>query len=246
MKNTILSIFALITGVLSAQDFIVTNGDNGVITEGEVLSFNTLGQDAYIHILIHNQSEENLYFKLKAESRQNTTGTDVNFCFGEVCLFSFNPGQYVPPTIYDAYLVSPGGTNHPQDKFFNMNEGDGENYPMIFEFGLYQYETPDQDQTTGIKVLSFSYQYSPSASTPSMTLQKLGVNVGNTVVNDSFTFALDNQMKLEVFDITGKSITGQSFGEGQNAFSTSNLSSGVYIAKFTDKQGRSASVKILK
>lgn len=246
MKKLISTLFVLIAGFTFAQDFTVTNGDNGVITDGEVLSFNTLGEDAYIHILVQNTSSEDLYFKLKAESRENTDGTNVNFCFGDQCLFSFNPGVYVPTTIYDALTIVPGGTNDISNKFFNMNPGDGENYPMIFEFGLYQYETPDQDQTTGTKVLGFSYQYSPNASTPNMTLQKLGVQVNNTLVNNEFTFTTTSVMTMDLFDINGRNIASKNVNEGTNLYNVAGLNAGVYIAKFTDKQGQTASVKIVK
>lgn len=246
MKKIFSTIFVLMAGFASAQDFIVTNGENGEITEGEVFAFTTLGSDANIHIQIHNQSDQNLYFKLKAESRENTDGTNVNFCFGEVCLYSFNPGVYVPPTVYDALTIAPGAVNDINDKFFNMNPGDGENYPMTFEFGLYQYNTPDQDQTTGTKVLSFSYQYSATASTPNMTLQKLGVQVNNTLVSNEFSFTTNSTMSMELFDINGRNVASQNFSEGTNIYNVSGLNAGVYIARFTDKNNSSASIKIVK
>ena len=92
MKKIFSTIFVLVAGLVSAQDFIVTNGENGEITNEEVFAFTTLGSEANIHIQIHNLSDQDLYFKLKAESRENTDGSNVNFCFGEVCLYAFNPG----------------------------------------------------------------------------------------------------------------------------------------------------------
>lgn len=246
MKKLISTLFVLMAGFTFAQDFVVTNGDNGEITDGEVFAFNSLGSEANIHIQVHNNSEQDLYFKLKAESRENTDGTNVNFCFGEVCLYAFNPGQYVPPTIYNNITISPGGTNDVNDKFFNLNSGDGENYPMIFEFGLYQYNTTDQDQTTGTKVLGFSYQYSPNASTPNMTLQRLGVQVNNTLINNEFSFTTTSAMAMNLFDINGRNVASQNVNEGTNLYNVSGLNAGIYIAKFTDKQGQTASVKIVK
>lgn len=246
MRKIFSTILVLIAGCVTAQDFIVTNGENGEITDGEVFAFTTLGSEANIHIQIHNLSDQNLYFKLKAESRENTDGTSVNFCFGEVCLYAFNPGAYVPPTIYEAATIVPGGTNDINDKFFNMNPGDGENYPMIFEFGLYQYDTPDQDQTTGTKVLSFSYQYSATASTPNMTLQKLGVQVNTTLVSNEFSFKNTSDITMELFDINGRKVLTESFAEGTNVYDISDLNAGVYIARFTDKNNSSASIKIVK
>ena len=246
MKKIFSVIFVLTAGLISAQDFIVTNGDNGTITDGEVLNFTTLGEEASVYIQVHNNSEQDLYFKLKAESRENTDGTNVNFCFGEQCLFAFNPGVYVPTTIFDAITIIPGGTNDVSNKFFNMNPGDGENYPMIFEFGLYQYDSADQDQTTGIKVLGFSYQYSPTASTPNITLQKLGVQVSNTLVNNEFLFTTTSVMNMELFDINGRNVASKNVSEGANIYSVAGLNAGIYIAKFTDKQGQTASIKIVK
>lgn len=143
------------------KDFKVTNGDGEEITEGKVFTFSELGASANIHIQIKNLSGQDLYFKLKAESGENTSGVPVNFCFGEVCLFSFNPGVYVPPTIYDNVMIAPGETNDVNDKFFITEEA-SISAPVMFNFGLYQYDEIDQDQTTGTKVLSFSYKYVPN------------------------------------------------------------------------------------
>src|SRR5690554_118910 len=246
MKKLISTLFVLITGFVFAQDFTVTNGNNGTITDGEVFNFTTLGEDANVFIQVHNNSSEDLYFKLKAESGENTGGVQVNFCFGQVCLPGFSPGQYVPPTVYDNVTVSPGGTNGIDNKFFITTDAIIENTPVIFEFGLYQYDSPDQDQTTGTKVLGFSYQYTSTASTPNMTLQKLGVQVNNTLVNNEFSFTTTSDMAMDLFDINGRNVASESFNEGTNLYNASELNAGIYIAKFTDKQGQTASVKIVK
>ncbi len=246
MKKLLTTIVVLIAGFMSAQDFIVTNGGNGEITDGEVFTFNTLGAESNIHIQIHNQSTENLYFKLRGTSKENTTNANVNFCFGEICMNTFNVGQYVPPTAYENVIIAPGTTNPDADKFFNLDAGDGENYPMIYEFTLYQYASAEQDQTTGTPVLTFSYQYSPTASTPNMTLQKLGVEVQNTVVKNDFSFNATTDLTVELFDLNGRSVSTEKFNQGSNTYNATELSSGVYIARFTDKEGKSAAVKIVK
>lgn len=246
MKKLLTTIVVLIAGFMSAQDFIVTNGENGAITDGEVFNFNTTGPDSYIHIQIHNQSTEDLFFKLRGISAQNTTSANVNFCFGGICMNTFNSGQYVPPTIYDNWLIAPGETNDANDKFFNLDTGDGDNYPIIYTFTLYQYTSAEQDQTTGTPVLSFSYQYSPSASTPNMTLQKLGVEVQNTIVFNDFSFNATTAMTVELFNLNGRSVSTEKFNQGSNTYNATELSSGVYIARFTDKEGKSAAVKIVK
>lgn len=246
MKKLISTLFVLITSFAFAQDFTVTNGDNGEITDGEVFTFTSLGAEANIHIQINNNSEQNLYFKVRAESGENTSGVAVNFCFGQVCLPLFNLGQYVPPTIQDNVTIIPGGTNDINDKFFITTDAVIENTPVIFEFGLYQYDSADQDQTTGTKVLGFSYQYSPNASTPNMTLQKLGVQVNNTLVNNEFSFTTTSEMAMELFDINGRNVASQNVNEGTNLYNASGLNAGIYIAKFIDKQGQTASVKIVK
>lgn len=246
MKKLISTLFVLMASFVFAQDFTVTNGDNGEITNGEVFTFTTLGEDTSVQILIHNNADENLYFKLRAESGENTSGVTVNFCFGEVCLYSFNPGQYVPPTIYENVTISPGGINDIDDKFFITTDAVIENTPVLFEFGLYQYDSAEQDQTTGTKVLAFSYQYAPTSSTPNMTLQKLGVQVNNTLVNNEFSFTTTSDMTMELFDLNGRSVASRSFNEGANFYNTSGLNAGIYIAKFSNKEGQTASVKIVK
>jgi hypothetical protein len=246
MKKIVLTLSLLVGSLISAQDFTVTNGDNGVITDGEVFTFTSLGADSNIHIQINNNSDQDLYFKLKAESGENTNGVLVNFCFGQVCLPQFNPGQYVPPAAYENIMISPGGTNDINDKFFITTDATIENTPVVFDFGLYQYDSADQDQTTGTKVLSFSYQYAPTASTPSITLQKLGVQVDNTLVKDVFSFTAENALNVELFDLNGKVLAQYQTEAGQQTLDLSSLQNAVYIVKFASKEGKVAYSKIVK
>ncbi|HUH50932.1 MAG TPA: T9SS type A sorting domain-containing protein [Flavobacterium sp.] len=246
MKKLLTTVVVLMAGLMSAQDFTVTNGENGAITQGEVFSFNTTGPNANIHIQINNQSSGDLFFKLKGISVQNATTAQVNFCFGEICMNTFNPGQYVPPTAYPNITIAPGTANSVDDKFFNKDAGDGETYPIIYEITLYQYASAEQDQTTGTPVLTFFYEYTPSASTPNMTLQKLGVAVQNTVVYNDFSFNATTDLSVELFDLNGRSVSSENFRQGSNVYNANGLTTGVYIARFTDKEGKSAAVKIVK
>lgn len=248
MKKLISTLFVLMTGISFAQDFIVTKGNGDPISNGEVLSFNTTEESiAALYFLVHNQSEQDLYFRAKGGEIINAPGNQVEFCFGELCLFSIVTGGYVPPisVVYpEAITIAPGETNSTYDKFWNKNTGNGENYPMSYEVILVQFDAPED--TTGTEVFSFIYQYSPTASTPNMTLQKLGVQVNNTLVNNEFSFTVTSAMDMELFDINGRNVASKNVSEGTSLYNASELNAGIYIAKFTDKQGQTASVKIVK
>lgn len=248
MKKVIL-ILGLFASIFTfAQDFVVTTGDGDPISNGEVFQFSTIEEsDAALYFLIHNQSDQNLYFRAKGGELVNVPGNQVEFCFGELCLFNIVTGNYVPPmsgAYPNAITIAPGGTNSTFDKFWNKNTGDGENYPMIYEVILVQFDAPED--TEGAEVFSFVYEYSPTASTPDMTLQKLGVQLNNTLVDNELLFTTTSTMSMQIVDINGRSVATQSFEEGNNMYNASGLNAGIYIVKFTDQEGKNASIKIVK
>lgn len=248
MKKVFLTLGLFASIFTFAQDFVVTTGGGDPISNGEVFQFSTTEEsEAALYFLIHNQSDQDLYFRAKGGEITNAPGNQVEFCFGELCLYSIVTGGLVPPIspVYpNAITIAPGGTNSTFDKFWNKNTGNGENYPMSYEVILVQFEAPED--TEGTEVFSFVYEYSPTASTPDMTLQKLGVQINNTLVDNELLFASTSTMSMQVVDLNGRSITTQGFEEGNNVYDASGLTSGIYMVKFTNNQGQTAAIKIVK
>jgi len=53
-------------------------------------------------------------------------------------------------------------------------------------------------------------------------------------------------MAMDLFDINGRNVASKNVNEGTNLYNVTGLNAGIYIAKFTDKQGQTASIKIVK
>jgi hypothetical protein len=248
MKKIVLTLSLLISSLISAQDFTVTDGDGNPISNGEIFTFSSTEEsEAAFYFLVHNESTEDLYFKVKGGEMINGSGSQVQFCFGELCLFNFVPGNYIPPGPNNqAVTIAPGQTNSVQDKLWNQYPGDGENYPVSYEVILVQYDTPDQDQSTGTDVFSFVYRYDPNLSVSNHTLQQMGVAVNNTLVKNAFSFSSENNLTVEVFDLNGKVLAQYQTEAGQQTLDLSSLQNAVYIVKFASKEGKTAYSKIVK
>ncbi|MFA7444748.1 MAG: T9SS type A sorting domain-containing protein [Flavobacteriaceae bacterium] len=248
MKKIVFTLSLLISSFVSAQDFTVTDGDGNPISDGEIFTFSSTEEsEAAFYFLVHNESSEDLYFKVKGGEMINGSGSQVQFCFGELCLFNFVTGNYVPPAPnYDAVTIVPGGTNSTFDKLWNLYPGDGENYPVSYEVILVQYDSATQDQETGTDVFSFIYRYDPNLSVSNHTLQQMGVLVNNTLVKDAFSFTAENSLSIEVIDLNGKRIADYQTEAGEQTLDLSSLQNAVYIVKFTSKEGKTAYSKIVK
>src|SRR5690554_6157771 len=98
MKKLISTLLVLIASFTFAQDFVVTTGNGDPISNGEIFNFSTTEESvAALYFLVHNQSDQNLYFRAKGGEITNAPGNQVEFCFGELCLYSIVTGGLVPP-----------------------------------------------------------------------------------------------------------------------------------------------------
>src|SRR5690554_1829608 len=211
------------------------------MTNGEVWTTNTVeGQGATLYFYINNSYDYDIYIKARVVSIINDDGSNFQFCFGQNCVFSITEG-----TVYTGYedkvTIPGGGTNTMCDKIQNEN-ADGTN-PKEFVFEFFRVDENGDEIDESITV---TYKYDSTASTPNMTLQKLGVQVNNILVNNEFTFTTTSAMTMDLFDINGRNVASKNVNEGTNLYNASGINAGIYIAKFTDKQSQTASVKIVK
>ncbi|NDI97951.1 T9SS type A sorting domain-containing protein [Flavobacterium sp. LaA7.5] len=249
MKNFIIAAITLFAITSQAQDITVTGKDGIVITDGYTYSTNSLdtesGEGGYMPIQVTNNTAEDIYVKLKMDSFENASGNEnfIFFCFGEQCYFSVSEGSTVPEDI-NAAKISAGSHNPNADHFANAYAGDVAEQDVIYNMSLVQY---NPDGTEGDVIMSFSFRYTTAAGIEDVTgLNNIGITLNSTVVTDNLDIDAKNDAKLEVYDLNGKLVKNTIIKSGTQSIDFSNLSSSIYIARFTNSENKVSQVKLVK
>ncbi len=246
MKKVYLTgLFLIFINLINAQ-ITILDGNGNVIEDESVFEFNSVDPNgmvenpvAKLSYYIQNNTSSQIEVKAAIVEIIGSDGSNVQFCM-EVCLFDITETSVVPSSSGSGFFIAAGATTGPGIYFWNFNDS---NDYISYKFKVFQVDSSGNETGTPIHI---NYVYNATASTPNMTLQKLGVQVNNTLVNNEFTFTTTSAMAMDLFDINGRNVASKSFNEGTNLYNASELNAGIYIAKFTDKQGQTASVKIVK
>jgi hypothetical protein len=92
-----------------------------------------------------------------------------------------------------------------------------------------------------------TYRYDPSLSIDEINqLETSGVIVKSTLVDNEISLDVLKPSQMAIFDMTGKLVINTKLGYGIQTVDVSNLSSGVYVLKFTSVEGRVSNEKIIK
>ncbi len=245
MKKICLTVMLLAFVNLINAQITVLDGNGNVIEDESVFEFNTVDEGPWVEnpesklsFYIQNNTSSQIEVKGAMVEIIGATGFGVQFCMGD-CLNVVNENSVVPMG-NATFSVGPNQTTGPGIYFWNLNSSS--DYAS-YKFKVYQADTSGNEIGTPIHM---TYVYNANASVSDVNLQKLGVKVNNTLISNEFSFTTVSATTMELFDINGRNVVSQSFNEGTNLYNVSGLNAGIYIAKFTDKQGQTASIKIVK
>lgn len=244
MKKICLTVMLLAFVNLINAQITVLDGNGNVIEDGSVFEFNAIDPDAFgenpiakLSYYIQNNTSSEIEVKAAMVEIIGADGSNVQFCM-DICLNEVTENSVVPPNW--GFPIAAGATTGPGIYFWNFNDT---NDYISYKFKVYQIDSFGSEIGTPIHM---TYVYNANASVSDVNLQKLGVKVNNTLISNEFSFTTVSATTMELFDINGRNVVSQSFNEGTNLYNVSGLNAGIYIAKFTDKQGQTASVKIVK
>jgi len=252
MKKIILLAGLLITGFAQAQDLInVTTYGDAPIQEGQVFTYNILFSNANPHdgnlpIDVENISNETLNLKLRIDSMVNANGNEdyVSFCFHTSCYYSVTAGSIVPAA-GTGLVLAPGESSTTNNHFANSWAGDTPGQPVIYNISIVRVD--DNGTVIGDPLRSFTYKYAPTMGTSDFaSLQKLGINVNNTEVNNQMTVTASQKANVAVYSATGQLVKSIAINEGTQSIDLSGLSAAVYVAKFTTENNQTSSIRIVK
>jgi hypothetical protein len=251
MKKIILMGAVLFASYAQAQIIEVTGNDGEIITPGYEYVTNTLlaDQGADLPLHVKNLTNNDIYVKLRMDLVENAASMDfpstpgVQFCFGQLCYFEVQAEDIVPTDIANA-LIPANGQNEDGNHFLNNYPGDNTGLPVKYTMTLVQYDAANNFVAD---LLTFKYIYDTTANVTDFTsLQNIGINVKNTAVTNTLEMDATLAANLEVFDINGKLIKDIAISNGINTADLSSLNAGVYIARFTTEENKTAQIRIVK
>lgn len=201
-----------------------------------IIPFETTGTNAYLNFRVKNTSTTTLDIKIKCIGLVNATGSNFELCYGGSCFDSVALNGVYPDYVN---TLAPGQSNPSQgDHFVNFNPGTGGVMDFVFSVYALGFEA---------NAITFTYRYDPNLSVHALEgLSNLGISISNTVIADDFSFSATDKGNVSVFNLNGQLVKELNFSEGSQTVNLSNLNTSMYIARFTNAEGVSSNVKIIK
>lgn len=211
----------------SFAQFTFSYRNGAEIPSGSVVTFNTFNAlSARLDFHITNTSTVPLDIKIKLVSTVNVTGDNFQLCYGEFCFDNIVLGTAYPD--YE-FIIQPGQNNGNFDYFVNNNPGNGQ--PQEYVFEIYALDT--SGFPTG-DIKTFTYKFDQNLSSPTFeALSNAGIQIGSTILSDFFAVSVENTTSVELYNVNGQLIQRHSLNQGSHNIAVQNLSSGLYLAKFS-------------
>jgi hypothetical protein len=247
MKRIILAAALFISALTQAQ-VITATGNDETITEGKIFTFNTLDVDTAT-LVFHatNVSANTIDLRLKCEEITNSDGTDVQFCYGQSCyteISTTGASSIVPPNSQAAeFTLDPQESTSGVEHFWNANPGTDPTQPVLFKLSFVTMDHGTLDQT----LLTFYYKYDATAGVNDFTaLKNIGLAVTNTAVKNAMEVTASQNAKLNLYGVNGQLVKTAAITSGTQSVDLSGVATGVYIARFTTQDNRTAQIRIAK
>ena len=239
MKKFVYLVFIFAATALQAQ-ITVTKHDGTPITDNQVITVTSIFfNQAALEYYVHNNGATSTRVLIECTGMTNADGTGFELCFGNECLAAVAVGEIYPSA---PVTIPAGGSNGNFDHFYNSNPGNGQIMDFVFRF--YQVDLGGNEVGNSI---TFTYRYNPNLAVNSFTaLQAMGVQLQSTTITNALDLTITKTMQLELVDVNGKTLRNSTLTTGEQSIDVSQLSAGVYVAKFSTTDGASSSIKVLK
>lgn len=143
-----------------AKQLKITKLDGTEIKDGDVINVTSTGDDnALVAFYVKNTSSSDINVKAKLVSTLNADGTQMQFCFGQVCYSAVEVGAVYPLDSHE--LVTVPANDQIGGESFHFQNFATSSSPIEYVFEFYQFD--ENDAVVGNKV-RVTYRYTPSAS----------------------------------------------------------------------------------
>ena len=246
MKKIILAAALFVSAFAQAQ---ITVWDNDTqLEDGATYTYSTLGDAAKLHILVQNDTDATINVKLTMlDVQNNDEGVSNQFCYGGYC-FTDNAyvGMVAPPGPASSMTAIAAGSNSGTEHyFFNAYAGDNTAEPVTYEMAIVHVDAAGNP--TGEPIITFTYKYDGTASTTDFNaLAQMGIVVNNTIVNNTLDITANVNATMQIVNINGQIVKKTAITNASQSIDLSSAAAGVYFAKFTTAENKTAQIKIVK
>lgn len=242
MKKKLLFLSFMLTCFISFAQFeLRKTSTDELIADGSTISFNesgsSFGADYNWKFKVINTSATDIYMKIFVDNMTNTDGTNFQLCFANVCLNSISTGSGYPNT---AALITPGETNVAGNSLWNQHPT-GTLDAMSWTFRYQAFDAAGNEIGTPI---SMTYNYNINLSVEEANLTQ--VDIYPTNVKEELTITSNEVLNAEIFNILGAKVKQLTTSVGSSTINISDLSSQLYIIRFTNDAGKQIIKKIVK
>lgn len=233
--------FFLGLGLFANAQITLTKADGSPINEGDVFTYNNVNYpQASLDFHIHNNASTATLVKVKSVSITNADGSGLELCIGPVCLSSIHAGNSYPS---NPVSIAANSTDTYSNHVYNIDEGDGENYPIDYVFKVYQLNS------SGVEVgnsITFTYRYQPSLKVDSFqSMSNAGLILNSNIITTSLNYQATESGEITIFDLNGRLVNTTQVATGDGSIALDNLQNGYYILNFRSQE-RKASIKLMK
>jgi hypothetical protein len=237
MKKILLLIAVLFAAFTMNAQYVVEDHDGNEITDGMIVEFSDYGvPDGSLEYYVTNNGSEDMYMRIEFVSAVNANGDGFELCFGQ-CYIDLTVGQTVPPA--PQFVIIPAGGITPEGNHFAATLPSTEIQDYNFRF----YETDSEGNDIGSS-LNFTYRYDPTLGVNDVN--ELDISVASTVIFNDMQVNAVEELNMEIYSLQGKLVNSQKINVGQQLINMSNLSSQMYIVKFSNDEGASKTIKVVK
>ena len=241
MKKILLLVAVLFAAFTMNAQYVIKGEEGNEFTDGEVFEFANVGDpDGLLNFYITNTSTESIYMRIEFASAVNPVdaeGSGFQFCL-DLCYDSIEVGDTAPPAPNRKEILA-GATTGFGNHF--LRYGDEGTELEEYNFRFYQTDIDGNDIGNS---LTITYRYNPILGVNDVN--ELGVTIASTVIFNDMQVNAVEELNMEIYSLQGKLVNNQKINVGQQLINMSNLSSQMYIVKFSNYEGASKTIKVVK
>jgi len=234
MKKTILLLLLILSSISLQAQFTLLNEETGnAVNDGDVI---TVSQPSFTtHIIATNTSNSNIYLTLEVQNITNTDGSEITYCFGVLgggnCFFR----MWNNDVKQGGNPLPPGQSTNSTDIDFTHKDDNTANFPNYPKDYVIKIYASDSDQGAQIgNAITFTYRYDPNYNAIDSVFSKDEFNVIS--LSGKLQIANKQNLKISLFDLTGKKVKSLELSAGVNEINTSNFTKGLYIINASNRQ----------
>lgn len=222
MKNIILTIICFCS-LNSFSQLSLKKLDGTPINNNDVITFTSnIDPESYLGIKFYNSSNQDINIKAEVVSMINATGTNLQFCFGNICVGTISQGSTYPDM---PAIIPANGQNGNFDHF--LNTASGINSSANIEYVLKFYQVDANDTEIG-NTVTFTYRYAPNLATNAFFANSKP-NIYPNPSNGIVKINTENEVAINVIDILGKVVYSNNKINKNSTMDFSDLQKGIYV-----------------